>query len=215
MNIEIKTIGGSLLFSGDFSCIAEAVKAALTAKTDLSSANLRSADLRSADLSSANLRYANLRSADLRYANLSSANLRSADLSSADLSSADLSSADLSSADLSSAENAEMAIAVTRICPEGNLIGWKKLAGGIIAKLLIPTDAKRNNAFGRKCRCEFARVLELSGGAASGQTNGSHGPVTVYTVGEIVRPDKWDGDFQNECSNGIHFFITRLEAEAY
>ena len=26
---------------------------------------------------------------------------------------------------------------------------------------------------------------------------------------------KWDEDRWNECANGIHFFITREEAEAY
>ena len=36
-----------------------------------------------------------------------------------------------------------------------------------------------------------------------------------YRVGETVRPDKWDENRFNECSNGIHFFITRIEAENY
>jgi len=40
MKIQIKSIAGSVLFEGDFSCIAEAVNAAVK-----SSANLRSADL--------------------------------------------------------------------------------------------------------------------------------------------------------------------------
>jgi len=30
-----------------------------------------------------------------------------------------------------------------------------------------------------------------------------------------VRCDKWDDDRWNECSGGIHFFLTRAEAEAY
>jgi len=76
MKIEIKSIYGTLLFEGDFSCIANAVKAAIKAKADLSSADLRSADLSSADLSSANLSYSDLSSANLRYANLSFADLR-------------------------------------------------------------------------------------------------------------------------------------------
>ncbi len=48
------------MFEGDFSCIADAVKAAIK-----SSANLRYADLSYADLSSANLSYADLSSANL------------------------------------------------------------------------------------------------------------------------------------------------------
>jgi hypothetical protein len=86
-----------------------AVKWAIKAKANLSSADLRYADLSSANLSYADLSYAdlssaNLSSADLRSANLSYADLRSANLSYADLSSANLSYADLSSADLSSAD---------------------------------------------------------------------------------------------------------------
>jgi hypothetical protein len=96
MKIQIASIFGSVLFEGDFECLADAVKAAVKAKADLSYANLSYANLsyanlRSADLSYANLSYANLRSADLSYANLRSADLRSANLRSADLSYADLS----------------------------------------------------------------------------------------------------------------------------
>ena len=77
MKIQIKSIGGSILFEGDFSCVAKAVEAAVKSSADLSSADLSYADLSSANLSSANLRYADLSSADL-----SSADLRYADLSS-------------------------------------------------------------------------------------------------------------------------------------
>jgi len=33
--------------------------------------------------------------------------------------------------------------------------------------------------------------------------------------GETVRPDSWDDDWTVECGSGIHFFITRAEAEDY
>ena len=36
-----------------------------------------------------------------------------------------------------------------------------------------------------------------------------------YKVGETVYPDSFDEDRWNECSNGIHFFMTRREAELY
>ena len=184
---------------------------------NLRSANLRSADLRSADLSSADLRYANLSYADLRYADLRSADLRSADLryanlSSADLRYADLSSADLRYADLRYAENSKLAIAMTRILPEGDIIGWKKCIAGVIVKLLVPKRAKRCHAFGRKCRAEYIKVISVIG-APSGVSQ--HNGRTEYKKGKYVRCDKWDDDFTNECSGGIHFFITREEAEAY
>ena len=192
MKIQIKSIYGNLILEGDFSCLAEAVKSALAAK-----ANLRSADLSSADLSSANLSSADLRSADLRSANLSSANLRSANLRSA--------------------KNSELAIAMTRILPEGDLIGWKKGADGAIVKLLVPTEAKRSSAFGRKCRAEFVRVLEIfrDGKPSDQETFGHYDNATKYNVGKETRCDKWCDDFTQECAGGIHFFITRLEAETY
>ncbi len=121
-------------------------------------------------------------------------------------------SADLSYANLRSAINSEYAVALTRICPDGDIIGLKKCMNSVIVKLLIPADAKRNNAFGRKCRAEYAKVLEIFGADVA---ISSHDNKITYTVGETVRPDKWDKDFTNECSSGIHFFITRLEAENY
>jgi hypothetical protein len=45
-------------------------------------------------------------------------------------------------------------------------------------------------------------------------TNDTH-PETTYTVGETVTADEWDEDRWNECSHGIHFFITRDEAVMY
>lgn len=116
-------------------------------------------------------------------------------------------------ANLAGAKNAELVIARTRILPEGDIIGWKKCKANVIVKLRIPAEAKRSHAFGRKCRAEYADVLEVFG-ADEGVTN-NHGPETVYLPGERVMPDSFCESWQNECSNGIHFFITREEAEVY
>ena len=116
--------------------------------------------------------------------------------------------ANLSGADLSGAEGAELAISMTRILPEGQIIGWKKLANGAIAKLSIPADAKRSHAFGRKCRAEFVDVIE-------GEGVSIHDRKTKYTPGLRVVCDQFDDDWTQECAGGIHFFITRLEAQAY
>ena len=92
------------------------------------------------------------------------------------------------------------------------MIGWKKCIDNVIVKLEIPADAKRSNASGRKCRAEFAKVLEVIGA----EVGISHYNASVqYKPGEIVRSDSFDENRWNECSNGIHFFITRAEAEAY
>ena len=176
---------------------------------NLSGANLRDASLSGADLSGANLRDAYLRSAYLRSANLRSANLCGANLCGASLSGASLHAADLRDASLSGADLPSFSI----IPEEGAFIGWKKLKDEGIAKLEIPAEAKRTSTLiGRKNRAEFVRVLELFG---ADQGVSLHNDSIVYRVGEIVKPDSYDDDIRLECTNGIHFFITRKEAEEY
>ena len=202
---------------------------------DLSDADLRCADLSDADLSDADLSDADLRCADLRSADLSAANLRSADLSDANLRSADLSDADLSDADLHGANLrganlhganlSELTVAQTSILPdEGDIIGWKKaitLDGApIIVKLLIPADAQRSNATGRKCRASTARVLDLQdkqGNSLPPDTTAysSYDPDFTYQKGETVHVEDFDTNRWEECAPGIHFFITRIEAAEY
>ena len=125
---------------------------------------------------------------------------------------ANLSGADLSGANLSGAEGADLVIARSRILPDGDIIGWKKCRDDVIVKLRIPAEAKRSHAFGRKCRAEFADVLEVIG---ADKAISLHDRATVYASGERIVPDSFDENWQEECSSGIHFFITRAEAEAY
>ncbi len=181
---------------------------------DLSSADLRYANLRYANLSSADLRYANLSSADLRYADLSSANLRYANLRYANLRYANLSSADLNSADVLLLKH------LYQIIPEeGSFIAWKK-ANGYVLKLEIHKSAKRTcNIKSRKCRSSKVRTLEIQNidGTKSGITKcvGDYDGTTLYEVNRVTRSDKYDDNFFQDCTNGIHFFITRHEAANY
>ena len=141
-------------------------------------------------------------------ADLSGANLRDADLSGANLIRADLSGADL----IRAKEIPEYATYTTMILPDGDLIGWKKCSDNVIVKLRIPSDARRSNATSRKCRAEFADVIEVIGAeyAVSKYDN-----KTEYRVGQRVTCNTWDEDRWTECGGGIHFFITRYEAEQY
>ncbi|RVI39013.1 pentapeptide repeat-containing protein [Sinorhizobium meliloti] len=177
---------------------------------DLFGANLSGADLSRADLSRANLPGADLSRADLSRADLSRANLSGANLSGADLFGASLFGANLPGADLFGAKNADLVIARTRILADGDLIGWKKCRNGVVVKLRIPEAAKRSSAFGRKCRAEFADVLEVIG-AERGIS--LHDSKTEYIAGARVTPDSFDENWQEECSSGIHFYLTRIEAE--
>ena len=42
------------------------------------------------------------------------------------------------------------------------------------------------------------------------KTNDSN---TIYKVNRLTRADKWDNDITVDCTHGIHFFVTRQEAE--
>ena len=189
---------------------------------------LHGADLRGADLYGADLRGADLHGADLRGAYLMHADLRDADLCDADLHGADLRGADLYGADLHRAYDVKLSIAKISILPdEGDIIGWKKAwtdnempPTPVIVKLLIPADAQRSNATGRKCRASTARVLDLQdkqGNSLPPDTTAYSGYDTDFTYkkGETVHVENFDTNRWNECATGIHFFITRIEAVEY
>ena len=213
MNIKIKNKWtDAVIHEGDYASIYEAVAGAIK-----NGANLRDADLRNANLRDANLCGANLCGANLRDVNLRDANLRDANLCGADLCGADLCGANLRGANLRDVKNAEFTIAQTRILPDGELIGWKKLAGCQIAKLRIPESAQRSHAFGRKCRASEAIVVAIyNGDVEVAEGFSTHDTAFKYVKGELVKPkEPFSDDWQNECASGIHFFITKIEAENY
>jgi uncharacterized protein YjbI with pentapeptide repeats len=183
-------------------------------RADLSWANLIGANLSGADLSGANLSGANLNGADLSCEDLSWANLNGANLYGANLSRADLNGANLRGANLIGALNIPVLIAaqLSIVPEEGQIIGWKKCRDGVIVKLMVGKNAKRSNATGRKCRAEYVKVLEVIGAEVGISQYSAN---TLYKVGEIVRCNKWEEDRWQECAGGIHFFLTRAEAEAY
>jgi hypothetical protein len=189
----------------------------------LHGANLSYACMHGADLRGADLRGANLRGADL-----SDANLYGADLSDANLYGVNLRGADLSDANLSDANHVKLSIAKTSILPdESDIIGWKKAyvddtmpPKPVIVKLLIPADAQRSNATGRKCRASKARVLDLQdkqGNSLPPDTTAysEYDTDFTYKKGETVHVENFDTNRWNECAPGIHFFITRIEAVEY
>ena len=200
---------------------------------DLSEADLSKADLRGAILSWANLSDANLSDAILRWADLIEADLSKTDLSAAVLNRADLSGAslhktnlyraDLSGANLSRADLCEVKGLPPICCPEkGSFVGFKKchgLLGDCIVELEITEDALRSSATTRKCRCSKAKVLSITNLDGSpydeNRVFSKHDPSFEYAVGKTVEVSEFDTDRWNECSSGIHFFITREEAVSY
>ena len=234
-NLREADLRGTNLYHAD---LREAdLRGAYLYDADLCGADLRGADLRGADLCGAdlrgaylcevNLRGANLREADLRGANLREADLRGANLYEADLCGADLRGADLRGADLRGTENIPTYVCPL-VCPEeGSFIGFKKAIifnsdipddSHVIVKLKILENAKRSSATTRKCRCSEAEVISitsLNGNYSLTKAFSAFNPDFMYEVGKIVAVDNFDENRWNECSTGIHFFITRDEAVNY
>lgn len=137
-------------------------------------------------------------------------------------------------------------------CPAtGSFVGWKGAivfhgydcrkrgikAEYCLVHLGVPVGSRRLRAkSSKKCRCEFAEVLDIQ------KFDGSSFPVgtvaysiheinhheindhhfydldhykTRYKIGERVYADSFDDDREIECSHGIHFFMSRDDALAY
>jgi len=205
---------------------------------DLHEADLHGADLCGADLRNADLSYADLNNADLPGANLSGADLEYANLECSDLSVANLCYTNLICANLYGANVkgtlfGEAAFGETILpdfpmaCPEtGSFVAYKKIVRtkeygihrAFIVKLEIPEDAIRSSATTNKCRCSKAKVLEIKdidSGEPIEEITNTNMIRCVYKVGEMVYPDGFDKYRWNECSRGIHFFMTEEEAINY
>ena len=105
---------------------------------------------------------------------------------------------------------------IYQLCPEGNLIVYKK-ASGMIVQLELLKDVKRTSSLvGRKCRAESAIVKAIYNPDRTisdlKEVTGDYNSSILYKVGETVLPDKYNDDIRVENTNGIHFFITFEEA---
>jgi hypothetical protein len=151
-------------------------------------------------------------------ANLKGANLCDADLRGADLRGANLRDAHLRDAHLRGVRYNEQTAYYAMQCPEkGAYIGYKKAEGKIV-ELEIQENAKRSSATTRKCRASKAKVLSITsidGKEHFEEAKSSRDQSFVYRVGKTVEVKDFDEDRWNECSTGIHHFITRQEAVLY
>ena len=218
--IGVNLIGANL---SDANLIGANLIGVCLSYANLENANLKGVNLTDANLTRANLRYANLEDANLIGANLISANLSDANLRYVFLTGANLTDANLKYAKLTGANLTDIKYNNTTSffalqCPEkGSFIGYKK-ADNKIVELLITEDSKRSSATTRKCRCSKAKVLSitsLDGKEEYTDAASDYDLKFIYKVGEIVEVEDFDEDRWNECSTGIHFFITRDEAVMY
>jgi len=182
---------------------------------NLSCADLCSADLRDADLSGADLSGADLSGADLYGTNLYGTNLMGANLSGADLRDANLNGANLNGANLDGVNIAEF-----RMVPEiGEFTAFKSVYDPVhgrreVITVRIPATAKRVNAIGsRKCRASAIEVIDAPPGEFRSPTHTRK--KEYYSLGKIIEVPDFCDDVRIECAPGIHFFMTRAEAEAW
>jgi hypothetical protein len=125
--------------------------------------------------------------------------------------------ANLRAADLSGTK-----LPAFQICPEeGDFIAWKKVEGGFVLKLLI-TGKRISTPIGRKCRTNECKVLaayDKKGNEVAKETGyrftSSRDSRFTYEVGAYVLEPNLDEDIRVECTKGIHFFMTRQEAQEY
>ena len=190
---------------------------------NLEGANLEGAYLKCAYLVGANLKCAYLVGANLKCAYLVGACLKDANLEGANLEGVNLKGAYLFRANLVGVNLESVIYNHTTLfyalqCPEkGNFIAYKK-AGKCIVELEILESSKRSSATTRKCRCDKARVISIENietGEKVMEVSSNRDKDFIYKVGEVVSVDNFNEDRWVECTTGIHFFMTKHEAESY
>ena len=98
--------------------------------------------------------------------------------------------------------------------------------GRYIAKLLIPAEARRSSAGGKKCRAEKALVIDIwrikswtklmynstiyyvfPETMVLHRCLNINGKNIKYEIGSFVIADEWDNNRFAECAHGIHFYL--------
>lgn len=192
---------------------------------NLTKANLNWASLWSANMGYTNLNFSNLKNADLRYANLGGADLKNTYLKNADLRYTNLKGAEfnysnLVNAFLDGAKGNMIEYRKGKILTE-DIIGYKicdkDIWGAelpknkVIVTLKIPRGAIVFSINGCKCRTNRAKVIAIEGADRAYSTFNN----MSYYVGDEFNIYNFNCEYNTECGQGIHFFMTLGEALNY
>lgn len=197
----------------------------IMARADITGASLYVVLMCGADLSGASFEGSKLGHVNMRMAVLSSANFASAQIREsccfehAHLTNATFASASIwidtsfDFADLHGCEfDGEEKNRLGRIL-DRPVTGYKKSMEGDIVTLEIPAGAIVFSVNNRKCRTNRAKVVDTNG---KPELSSIFDRGFKYRVGdEIVPKGEFDLMYNAECASGIHFFLTREEAERY
>ena len=95
------------------------------------------------------------------------------------------------------------------------IIVFKKLKDDLVAELALSKGQIFQSENHGKCRTDRAEVLSITDvdGKKYLEGHSDHDRTFVYTVGAVVSAP-YDKEVR-ACSTGIHFFLTREEAEKY
>ena len=162
------------------------------------------------NFTNANLKKALLKNCDMRFANFTNADLRGTIFSCTIM---ECSIHDNVKID-ETTENYRM------VCPEkGAFIGYKKCFNDLIVTLLIPADARRVSSTTRPCRCDKAKVINITSFDETEHYKEAWSLCSSYDfkypLGEYVYPDSFNPDRWMESTHGIHFWMTKEEAKKY
>lgn len=104
-------------------------------------------------------------------------------------------------------------------CPEtGPFVCYKKCYDNRLVQLLVPSDARRSSDTSRMCRCDKAKVLNITDFDHEEKFTEARslcGRDFFYHVGEYVYEPNYNDDRWLQSTYGIHFFLTEEEAKAY
>lgn len=92
-----------------------------------------------------------------------------------------------------------------------DIIGYKKCQDDVIVTLKIPRGAIVFSINGVKCRTNKAKVIAIDGAKKAI----SYYRDMSYYVGDEFTIYNFDCIYNHQCGEGIHFFMTREEAERY
>lgn len=159
---------------------------------------------------SANLQKSLLKNCDMRYANFHNADCRGTKFSCTIMECSNHEGIIIDDA----TENYRMH------CPEkGAFLGYKKCFNDLLVTLLIPADARRVCSTTRPCRCDKAKVINITSFDYKEHYKEAWSLCAStdfkYTLGEYVYPDSFNPDRWMESTHGIHFWMTPEEAIAY
>lgn len=160
-----------------------------------------------------------MKGANLKNARMVTASFRYCDMRECNIEGADLFGAVLEFAKLDGIISNDDTKWFRLHCPEtGAFLAYKKCVNDRMVQLLVPADAKRTSATLRSCRCNKAKVLTIKSFDFKENFDEAWSLVDenfVYKRGEWVEVKDFNEDRWQDSTTGIHFWMTRAEAEAY